>query len=610
MTVVPRELPGSGLRTTGWVQATALVLMTGAVAHAEGHFRETGRLSVRRAEATLTVLRDGRALLVGGADAVDATAELYDPAAGRWSRTAAPPGPRTRHTATLLDDGRVLVVGGWASGALTSAWLFHPATETWAPTGSLRLARYDHTAALLADGRVVVAGGAGGHEGTAELYDPGTGRWSETGPLICPRSRHRSVVLKDGRVLVAGGVGSGEAPRTAEVYEPRSGTWSPTGALGDEHGQGFSLTLLEDGRVLIAGGADAGRTVRAEAELYDPETGRWTPTAAMPAARASHAATLRPDGMVLVTGGQGVEECQATALTFDPDAEAWWTVEGPARVSPESVRLQDGRVLVAAGRPDERCPVDLTGGRASFLFGDEAAAAPDLVVTHLFLTFGDASPGELVPLVDSAKNVGDLSTGAFRVGYYFSRDDLCTPGDTLMGSRDVGPLGPGATDTATTLVTVPPDAPLGPGSYVCAIADDLLQEAESDEDNNTRLITIFIVSQTPVVTLWVNGLHPESRLVVTPGPVKVTLEVSPYTSYEASLDWYWAFFVGTRLYWVTPTGVSTTPAPLLRSQPFGVRATLFDLTLPPGSTLTNVFFLWNGGVVSYDWITAAVATGP
>jgi hypothetical protein len=33
---------------------------------------------------------------------------------------------------------------------------------------------------------------------------------------------------------------------------------------------------------------------------------------------------------------------------------------------------------------------------------------------------------------------------------------------------------------------------------------------------------------------------------------------------------------------------------------------LIAVTDPPASTLTNIFFLWNGSVVSYDWITATV----
>ena len=70
---------------------------------------------------------------------------------------------RHGHTATLLPNGRVLVAGGYNStnDFLSSAELFDPATGRWTATGEMTIARYNHTATMLPNGKVLVAGGCG-----------------------------------------------------------------------------------------------------------------------------------------------------------------------------------------------------------------------------------------------------------------------------------------------------------------------------------------------------------------------------------------------------------------------------------------------------------------
>jgi hypothetical protein len=94
---------------------------------------------------------------------------------------------------------------------------------------------------------------------------------------------------------------------TPPVARSSSPAWLATGSMNSVRGN-HTATRLQDGRVLVAGGYYASATVdrsyyHSSAEIYDPVTRIWTLTGSMAAARASHTATLLPNGKVLVVGG-------------------------------------------------------------------------------------------------------------------------------------------------------------------------------------------------------------------------------------------------------------------------------------------------------------------
>lgn len=64
-------------------------VMTRASRAALDHLADVGQLAAGRSLHTVTLLSDGRVLVVGGVSDSD-TAELYDPATGRWSPAPSP----------------------------------------------------------------------------------------------------------------------------------------------------------------------------------------------------------------------------------------------------------------------------------------------------------------------------------------------------------------------------------------------------------------------------------------------------------------------------------------------------------------------------------------
>jgi hypothetical protein len=191
-----------------------------------GTFTATGSMSVPRESATATRLMDGRVLVAGGHAGrheditIYASAEAYDPSTGRFAPVGSMSVPRHKHDAVRLKDGRVLVIGGADqrddAGRYDSTELFDPATNAFSPAGDLHDPRYKmrDTSVLLADGRALVCCGAP----AAELFDPASGGFTTlagglgTGPLFAAAAR-----VGPREVLVTGGY-SLSGPATADAW--------------------------------------------------------------------------------------------------------------------------------------------------------------------------------------------------------------------------------------------------------------------------------------------------------------------------------------------------------------------------------------------------------
>lgn len=243
-----------------------------------GRFFSAGRLALPRSEHLAVLLNDGKVLLVGGVGtgySFLASCEVYDPVTGAFALTGSMSTPREGHTATRLENGKVLITGGHkdrreAMKVHASAELYDPTAGRFTATGDMTVVRHKHAAALLPDGNVLIAGGSDnrdwkGQYSSAEIYDSARGVFKPIGDMNSERFKltNAVVVLKNGEVLIAGG-----AP-FVEIYDPARNKFSEASGRLDTARFFSSATLLRDGRVLITGGYDDRGSASVKAWLFD-----------------------------------------------------------------------------------------------------------------------------------------------------------------------------------------------------------------------------------------------------------------------------------------------------------------------------------------------------
>ena len=218
-------------------------------------------MNTARFDASTIRLLDGRVLVTGGRTATVGGildhAEVFDPAQNAWIDLAERAGasgrmtrPRVRHTMTLLDDGRVLIVGGQiGTGAERSAEIFDPDISTFSPISGPDGARESHSATKLSDGRVLIAGGAGNVQ-QVEVFDPVSETFTTIGILLATHTGHTAIPLSGDRVLILGG--SPQSPPKADLFSVGDGTATSI-TIDSIANAARGSFFLPDGRLLLLG---------------------------------------------------------------------------------------------------------------------------------------------------------------------------------------------------------------------------------------------------------------------------------------------------------------------------------------------------------------------
>lgn len=324
----------------------------------KGIFTATGSLNVDRPFNYGFLLSNGKVLIANSGWSGNATAELYDYTTGTFSITGnLNTGNRYQSAAVALaGKDKVIFTGGSSSSA---AEMYDVSTGQFINLPNMISKRANHKATLLNDGRVFISGGHDGtnYLSTTEIYDPVANTFTLKAPMSIKRAFHSSILLNDGTVLIVGGYNSSAYVNTAVVYNPTTNTYSSTSNSMSEPRGYPSLTLLNNGKVLIVGGANqrsGGLQPTYTAELYDPVAKTFSSLPALPTWMYYNTATLQPDGLVLITGGQatygGVEKIEA--LLFDPNTNQFLTGITPmttGRAWHSATLLPNGKTLIVGG---------------------------------------------------------------------------------------------------------------------------------------------------------------------------------------------------------------------------------------------------------------------
>lgn len=139
---------------------------------------------------------------------------------------------------------------------------------------------------------------------------------------------------------------------------------------------------------------------------------------------------------------------------------------------------------------------------------------PDLSISP-FTAPGSGAAGSVIAVTDGTRNTGGGTAAPTTTAFYLSTNTTFSADDVLLGSRAVPPVSAGATDTATTSLTIPANTDVGT-YYVLAIADAGGVLGETTETNNSNYRSILIGGDliTSSFTVPSSGA-PGSTIVVT-----------------------------------------------------------------------------------------------
>ena len=410
--------------------------------------------------------------------------EAYDPVTNTWTPKTSMSTPRYQ-PAVGVANGILYAVGGWnGSTTIATVEAYDPITNTWTPKAPMSIPRHGHAVGVV-NGILYAVGGAGPLNGsgyadsplaTVEAYDPATDTWTPRASMSMPRS-DLAVGVVNGILYAGGGYSNGSLVATVEAYDPATNTWTPKASMLVPRWM-FSMGAV-NGTLYAVGGDSTIIGLLAAVEGYDPGTNTWTPKPSMPTPRYGLAVGVVNDTLYAMGGCCSGAGNLATVEAYTPPGEVTWS----STITPIANIGQAGLALgVNAGSTTITATSGSVSGSTSLVVvGGQA----DLSVSAVSGSVATVERGKNFTFNSTTKNQGTAATAtSTSTGLYFSTDATITTADARVGTVSVGILAPAASQSASTIVTVPKTLARGT-YYLGAIADYTGAQAESNESNNS-----------------------------------------------------------------------------------------------------------------------------
>ncbi len=273
---------------------------------------------------TETCPYDGNVNAMGVNIVAAANADVYDPQTDSVSAVGDMTTARSGQTLTLLPDGRVLLVGGgdlnhwgYGPGSGSPAELFDPVAGTFAAIDPGMPGVVDHSAGRLANGDVLVAGGrtAATHPAaTTEAYTLSVGADGSVTAMPAPPlpsgvmesdPANTLIVTPDQRLVFVPGEPAGGTP-VLYAFDPSASAWSawssspPTATWP-------GAALAGDGTIIVCGGENAACGGTTTCNQLLPDTMEMMPFADLATLVRESPMVGLPSGGVVMTGGTSGE---------------------------------------------------------------------------------------------------------------------------------------------------------------------------------------------------------------------------------------------------------------------------------------------------------------